>query len=234
MVTRAAFRQLVALCFCALISLGSSQWANASQTLASPSDQSTYSATQAFSWHPNSAVSAYALTIGSSLGASDVHDSGALAADTDSYSVSGLGAHATLFVRLWSKSLHGLWSYSAITLLNGTAALTPSISSPTPNTKLGGSTATFQWQDNGTTVTRYWLYIGKTRGGRDYLSRSMNSATSHTINNLPTDGSGVWVRLWYYTNAWRYNDHYYTAAGEGAGIQLTPALTSRRPRTARC
>ena len=54
------------------------------------------------------------------------------------------------------------------------------------------------WNANGTAVSEWWLYVGTSPGARDILdSGSLGSATSMTVNNLPTDGSTVYARLFY-------------------------------------
>lgn len=230
----ALFRTLAALCLCISILLVPNHNAEAAPTLLSPSDGSQYSASsQVFEWQSDGAdISAYALTIGSTAGADDIHDSGTLASSTLSHTVTALGSSATLYVRLWFRSADGLWDYSSSTLVNSAAVLPPSIYSPAENSQLSGSSVNLLWRDNGTNVTRYWLYAGTTPGARDYLNQSVNSATSYTLNNLPTDGSTVWVRLWHYTNRWSYKDHQYTASGDsGTQVKNTPEMISPAEHT---
>jgi hypothetical protein len=84
---------------------------------------------------------------------------------------------------------------------------------PVPGSTLSGSTETFQWSANGAGVTEWWLYAGTSVGGKElYDSRSLGTSTSTTVAGLPTDGSTVWVRLWYLTDDWYSVDFTYTAA----------------------
>lgn len=225
----AFFRILAVLCLCISTLLAPTLTAEAAPALLSPSDGSQYSASgQVFQWQSNDAeVSAYALTIGSTEGADDIHDSGVLSADTLSHTVNTLGSSATLYLRFWFRSIDGLWEFSSSTLVNSAAVLLPSIYTPELNSTFSGSGVNLQWRDNGTSVVRYWLYVGSSSGARDYLSQSVDLATSYTVNDLPTDGSQVWVRLWYYNNGWKYNDHQYTASSDsGTQIKNTPEMTS--------
>ena len=95
---------------------------------------------------------------------------------------------------------------------------TPWITSPEPGSTLSGSKVTFSWSDNGTSVSEWWLYVGKSLGGSEiHNSGSLGSSTSTTVNGLPTDGSTVYVRLWWLKNGlvWLYLDFKYTAYIEG-------------------
>jgi len=91
------------------------------------------------------------------------------------------------------------------------------IYSPTSGSTLPGSTATFQWF---AAATSYWVDIGKEQGGDEYYQSGplSNIVLSVTPTTLPTDGSTVWVR-WYYftaTSSWKYIDYTYTALNAGA------------------
>jgi hypothetical protein len=63
-----------------------------------------------------------------------------------------------------------------------------------------GNEATFEWTDgNLDAVKGYWVYVGKSQGTFEYANTLAvgTDVTSVTVKNLPTDGSAVWVRLWY-------------------------------------
>ncbi len=102
--------------------------------------------------------------------------------------------------------------------------LVPSIDSPAPDNTLPGSSANFTWSANNVPVTAYWIYVGASLGGRQYYdSGNLGTNLSHTISTLPTDGSEVYVRLWYRTGGkWRYSDEQYKASGIGPQI-ITPS-----------
>jgi hypothetical protein len=73
---------------------------------------------------------------------------------------------------------------------------------------LSGDTVTFSWAA-GTQSTTYTLYVGSSVGSAD-LANSTTSGLSASVNNLPADGSTVYVRLWSLSNgAWSYNDYSF-------------------------
>lgn len=208
-----------------LLSLGFASNAHSSTVepaLLTPTNNALYSASsQAFTWAANGAdTSAYALTIGSTAGASDVYDSGALGAKTLSHTVTNLGTTALLHIRFWFRSADGLWAYKPSILAS---SLPPSIHLPKAQSTLSGNTETFSWNSNGVQVKRYWLYIGGSPGGREYTNQDLGIAESYTASNLPTDGSTLWLRLWYFSsnNRWQYQDYEYQAFGGGLS-QQTP------------
>ncbi len=106
------------------------------------------------------------------------------------------------------------------------------ITSPANGSKLSGSSVTFT-RTNGTNALAYHLYVGTTQGGNNLYSLQM-SATTATVNNLPTDGSTVYVRMWtQLSSGWQYNDYTYKANGgsdsegivSGAIYRITPKLS---------
>ncbi len=67
---------------------------------------------------------------------------------------------------------------------------------PPDGSTLTGTSQTLSW--TGTGVLEYWVYVGTTVGAKDiYNSGSLGTATSTTVNGLPTDGSTVYLRLWH-------------------------------------
>jgi uncharacterized repeat protein (TIGR03803 family) len=96
--------------------------------------------------------------------------------------------------------------------LNTTAAVTPAMISPAPGSTLTSSSVVFQWS-SGTGVTNYFLYVGSSAGDNDIYGKSAGLNLSTTVNNLPVNGSTLYVRLWWATPAagWQYTDYTYTA-----------------------
>ena len=180
-----------------------------------------------FQWSASGSVSQWTLQIGTTLGGNDLHDSGSLGTAT-SASVTGLPVDGqAIFVRLSSLVGGALqtddFTYTA-------ANLSPSMVSPIPNTTLSGSEVTFQWTDNGAPVTEWMLQVGTSLGGAEIDDiGSLGAATSRAVSGLPTDGSTVYVRLWYFANAdWSSKDFQYTAGAAGAA---TPEILSPAPGT---
>jgi len=100
------------------------------------------------------------------------------------------------------------------------------MASPTPNSTLTGSSATFTWYPSAA-AQAYWIDVGSTQGGNNYYqSGSLPTTTlSQTVNNLPTDGSNIYVTLWTQINGqWQYNQYTYTAfnSGSSKGVITSP------------
>ena len=97
------------------------------------------------------------------------------------------------------------------------------ITSPTPGSTFTSKSANFQWTFG---AAEYWLYVGSGAGADNYYnSGSMTGATtSKTVSTLPSNGSTVYVRLWYRytsTGGWGYKDYTYKACA--------PYITSPTP-----
>ena len=63
-----------------------------------------------------------------------------------------------------------------------------------------GNEATFQWVSGGlANVSGYWLYVGRSMGTNEYYNSGRRDLTyiTQTLKKFPTDGSVVWVRLWF-------------------------------------
>jgi hypothetical protein len=102
----------------------------------------------------------------------------------------------------------------------------PALYSPVNGSTLPGSSVTFYWTEY-PGATAYWLDVGSAEGGNNYAqSGSLSSSTlSYTVNNLPTNGSTVWARWYYYVSgSWQYSDYSYTANGGAAskGVITSP------------
>ncbi|MBJ6609584.1 MAG: discoidin domain-containing protein [Candidatus Thiothrix moscowensis] len=115
-------------------------------------------------------------------------------------------ARSLLFALLWLV-VSSLFAVSA-------ASAAPAITSPTAGSTLAGSSHTFTWDAGGTAVTQWWLYVGNSKGSAKYYnSGSIPAATlSKTVTTLPTDGSTVYLRFWYYSGSWKYTDITYKAS----------------------
>ena len=106
-------------------------------------------------------------------------------------------------VRLYKRAL----SKSEILELSKSQNFIPEITSPTPGSTLSSSTETFEWTSG---ADEYWLWVGSSAGTNDiYNSGSLGRNTSDTVYNLPTDGSQVYVRLYYNIGSgWKYRRLY--------------------------
>ncbi len=127
------------------------------------------------------------------------------------------------------QSLYGVGS-SGGTSGSGGGSSVPAITAPASGAALGGSSQTFTWTA-GSGVTAYWLYVGTTAGSNNLFDLSLGTSLSATATGLPTNGSTVYVRLWWLlSGSWRFADYTYTAAttsgGSGGGTGTNPAITT--------
>ncbi len=131
------------------------------------------------------------------------------------------------------KSSISVCVFLALVFSTAMAFAEPTINSPAPGTQLPGSSVTFSWSANGTSVSQWWIHVGTSQGGFELFdSGSLGGALSTTVSGLPTDGSSdVWVRLWYLDpSSWKSIDVQYTASS-GGGSGGTPSITSPTPGT---
>ena len=173
------------------------------------------SSTEVFKWTADGApVNNWWLYVGSATGGKDVFDSGPLGG-VSSKTVSGLPTDGrVLHVRLWYRNGGASWQYADFQYKAVTGAALPSLTAPEPSSTLARATETFQWSDNGTRVTSWWLYVGSAAGGSDlHDSGSLGGSLSTTVSGLPTDGRSLYARLWYRNGAaaWQWRDFQYTA-----------------------
>jgi hypothetical protein len=89
----------------------------------------------------------------------------------------------------------------------------PQFISPRPGASLDGSIQVFTWDLGGIPVELTWIYAGSSTGASDYGRRQVGAATEASLGGLPTDGSEVFVRVWYKTTIrWQFIDATYRAA----------------------
>ena len=209
-------------------------------------------------WTANDArVDFWQLDAGTSRGGNDIFKSG-----TQPPYVSSLNVTlppSTVHVRLYYFS-GGQWAHvdAAYTVPANLSA--PEITSPPLGSTLVGGSATFEWTNNGTSITEYRLTVGTAPGLSNIASGNITSALSNpiepigpvdaaaggdetfvanlitsrlTASKLPADGSPVFVRLWWLTgNVWAFADYAYsTAADEYVVPESTPAVDTADPVT---
>ncbi len=91
----------------------------------------------------------------------------------------------------------------------------PGLIGLTDGSKLVGGTQTFNWSANGTEgIVYWWLYVGSGQGRSDYYYSgwSRRLETTATVSGLPTDGSPIHVRVWFYKDRrWQYTDYEFTS-----------------------
>ncbi|GJQ57250.1 MAG: hypothetical protein SCALA701_00510 [Candidatus Scalindua sp.] len=115
---------------------------------------------------------------------------------------------------------------ATVTVTIGSSA-TPVMTSPTPGSTLTTSTVTFGWSA-GTQEDLYRLHVGTTGpGSKDIIKQNGLTQTSLTVTGIPTDGSMVYVRLWWRIGStWFKTDYTYQT---GSTTADTPEMTSPTP-----
>jgi Pro-kumamolisin, activation domain len=127
----------------------------------------------------------------------------------------------------------GLGSPNATTLTNTCNWYLPNgtygMYSPSNSSTLTSNTQTFSWCIV-PGATAYWVDIGSTAGGNNYYSSgNLGLVYSTSTNNLPTNGSTIYVTLYAYINgSWSPNAYTYTAfnAGSETAVLTTPPPSS--------
>jgi hypothetical protein len=194
--------------------------------ITSPTPGSTLpGASVTFIWSAGAGVTEYELRIGSWPGLSDFYNATDATTTATSAGVTLPTYGMTVYARLYSK-INGAWQYTDSTYTESGTPTPAAITSPTPGSKLSGSSVTFTWSA-GVGVTAYLLTIGNTGPGSSGLFYMASGApwTSWTVT-LPTYGMTVYVRLSSWINgAWQYNDYTYTEAG----APVPAAITSPAP-----
>jgi hypothetical protein len=182
---------------------------DAAAVVSSPAPGSTFTGhVGTFMWSAGTNATAYQLYIGARLGGGGYFKGSTTGT---SLTVSKLPVDGTtVYVRLVTTFSDGTSQHRDYTY---TAALAAAMSSPAPGTTLSGHSVTFNWT-SGTSGASYQLYVGKSLGGGGYFKFSSTTATSATVNDLPTNGSTVYVRLITYfpDGTSQHYDYTYTAA----------------------
>ena len=112
---------------------------------------------------------------------------------------------------------------------------TPSIGparmlSPVPGSTFTSSGATFNWSAG--SATNYWLFAGNSSGASDIYNSGNLSVRSITVNNFPTNGATVYVRLCSRIGGrWQSIDYTYKSYGYTPTSTPAPTPTPTPPPT---
>jgi serine protease len=180
----------------------------------SPTPSTTLAGASAtFSWSAGTGAAGYQLWLGTTgAGSTNIYSSGEVISTSFlSATVNNLPTNAgTIYARLWTD-FSGTWTHIDYTY---TAATGPAITSPAPSSTLAGSSVTFTWATGNVGATSYQLWLGSSGVNTNNLySSGATSATSVTVNHLPTNGEEIFARLYYEINGtWFHADYTYTAA----------------------
>jgi len=97
--------------------------------------------------------------------------------------------------------------------------------SPAPGSTFTSSSATFSWSAGSAAV--YRLFVGSSAGASDIYNSGKLSIHSITVNNIPTAGTTIYVRLWSRLGStWPYIDYIYKAYSYTSTPTPTPGPTA--------
>lgn len=155
-----------------------------------------------FQWTSVDGASGYYLTVGTSVGARDLVDSGATTS-TQYLTFATLPAGITLYARLYTN-VKGVWLPSDSTFV---AAAPPVAYFTNPLAKTAVDyTQPFAW----TAVdgaTAYYLTVGTTPGGRDIVDSGSLSTTRYIVSASFDAGTTYFARIYtLYGGRWRWSD----------------------------
>jgi hypothetical protein len=185
-----------------------------SATLISPlNGQTNLSVIPTFQWTSASGAQGYDLSLGTTQGADNVLNTGAMQGTT--YTVTTpLPAGAVLWARLWTE-LNGSWVYQAD--ISFTVSLDAALVSPRNGQQNVNPGTTFQWTASAGAAA-YYLYVGTTQGAKDIVNTGAIQGTSYTVTTPLPAGANLWARI--YTqlgNHWVYaSDVNFTVSPEAA------------------
>jgi hypothetical protein len=186
---------------------------------------STVNTTNNFTWATAPAAQAYYLYIGTSQGASNLVNSGALSASTTSYGVPALPTGETLWARIWTE-VNGSWSYDqdiSFQVSISAAQLTY----PTPGQTNVDSRQAVTWTP-APDAQGYYVWLGTSSGSKNLFESGALPATATSVQMpaLPV-GQTIYARLFTEINgSWNvYESETFTVAYSAA------TLTSPSPST---
>jgi hypothetical protein len=183
-------------------------------TITAPDPGSTLpGASATFTWTSIPTATQYWLSLGTTVGGTNIYDASqglALSRTVGKLPTNG----STIYARLFTRTAGAGWKYTdtTYTAAVGASAVAAQMTSPTPGSRLPGSSVTFAW-DAGSGVTQYWLSISKTLGGKELYDKTQGLNRSVTVTGLPKDGKTLYVRLFSkLPTGWASRDYTYLAA----------------------
>jgi len=84
------------------------------------------------------------------------------------------------------------------------------LTSPSAGSTLNAGAQTFRWESAG--ASEYDLIVGTDGAGSDDIRSSDTTSSRRLTVNLPA-GETVYVRLWSYSNDWKFNDYVFNVRG---------------------
>jgi hypothetical protein len=183
--------------------------------ITAPNPGATLSATSVrFEWVGG--ADEYALWVGTTVGGYSIWARSSLGTAT-AVDVTGLPIDGRMiYVRLHYR-FGTTWSTVDYAYIAATVGA-PTITAPVAGSTLTGNAMAFHWNPG---ADEYALWAGASLGTWGYWSRSsLGTSTSAVVDQLPLDGSTVFVRFWYRIGSlWSYADSTYTACAGASCVK---------------
>lgn len=178
-----------------------------------------------FQWSAGVGALNYFLYVGSTVGGTQYHNSGSIAAGTLSRQVTGLPTDgSTLHVRLFTRISSG-WQSNDYTYTAATASV---LTWPAPGSTLINPWASFQWTATAGS-SGYWLMVGTNGTGSANILSTGVAGTQRSVVGLPHVGT-LNVRLMTYVGGgWNFNDYTYDMAVPAVMATPAPGSTLQGP-----
>ena len=185
-------------------------------TLTTPTPSTKLSSSSVtFTWSGSEGVTYYWFNLGtadSGAFAKNIYSSGSTA--LNSANVTGLPTNGEpIYATLYSY-IAGAWQPTIYTYTASGSPTPALLTAPAAGTSLTSSTVTFSWSA-GNPATYYWLNLGTASSGasaKNIYSGGSTTATSVTVNNLPTNGETIYATLYSYIGeAWQPTFYTYKA-----------------------
>jgi hypothetical protein len=175
------------------------------------------SGTATFTWSAGTGISSYFLYIGTTSGGNNLGTANPGSKTTATVTTLPTNGE-TFYVTL--LSLNGAtWIRTPYTYIASGTGTGGVMTIPTPGSKFGGSSVTFDWTA-GTGISSYFLYVGTTAGGNNIASVNPGSKLTATVTTMPTNGETVYVTLLSLNGAtWIRTPYTYTAEGTPLSFQ---------------
>lgn len=196
----------------------------------SPSAGSTFAGTsQTFTWSAGGGPTGYLLYLGTlGAGTANLYSSGALS--TTSVTVPGLPLTGVkVYATLFSK-INGAWQAVNYTYTEALPPAPAAMIAPASGSAMAGSSTTFSWTA-GSQVTAYSLSLGTTGvSSANLYSSGSISATSVTVNTIPTTGVTIYATLSSEIGGvWQQANYTYTEAPPVLAAMTSPSAGSALP-----
>ncbi|HTX75983.1 MAG TPA: protease pro-enzyme activation domain-containing protein [Terracidiphilus sp.] len=171
-----------------------------------------------FTWSTATGATDYGFRLGTTVGGNNLWGTGPITGT--STTPTNLPTNGEIVYARLTTFFGSVQVYTDYTF---TAATQSALTSPTPSTVLAGPKVTFSWS-TAAGATDYGFRLGTTEGSNNIFGSGPITATSVTLNNLPTNGETIHARLTtFYGSIQVYTDYTFTAATQSALTSPTPS-----------